>query len=152
MANELTAAGITTAVYWEGNWRIWGDHTAAYEYGSDAEVRYTFDVNVIMQFYIMNSFQRDWGSQIDAPMTVALSETILNREQEKLDALVARGALIGNPTVSFSTEDNPTDAIRAGQFVWNYTETNTPPFKAGTAIVSYTDAGFSSYYGEGGNE
>ena len=28
-ANQLTAAGISTAVFWGGRWVLWGDHTAA---------------------------------------------------------------------------------------------------------------------------
>lgn len=151
-ANDLTAAGITTAIYWEGNWRVWGDHTAAYTFGASGDVRNNFDVNIMMLFYIMNSFQKEWGSVIDQPMTVALSQTILNREQEKLDSLVARGALIGNPLVTFDESNNPDADIREGQFVWEISATNTPPLKAATAIVRYTDAGYSVYVNESGGE
>ena len=115
-------------------------------------MRNNFDVNIMMLFYIMNSYKKEWGSVIDQPMTVALSQTILNREQEKLDSLVARGALIGNPLVTFDASNNPDADIREGQFVWEISATNTPPLKAATAIVRYTDAGYSVYVNENGGE
>lgn len=146
-ANELTAAGISTAVYWESNWRLWGDHTAAYTYGGSHKVREIFDVNMIMLFYIVNSFQKEWGTTIDSPMTIALRDTILNREQEKLDALVSKGALIGNPTVEFLETNNETTDMMNGDFRWDIAATVTPPLKSATAVVSYTDAGFVAYFG-----
>lgn len=146
-ANDLTAAGIATTIYWEGNWRTWGDHTAAYTFGGGHKAREIFDVNIIMLFYLLNSFQKDWGTSIDKPMTIALRDTILNREQEKLDGLVAQGALIGKPVVEFLESNNSESDVMNGNFLWNITATNTPPLKSATGVVSYTDAGFSAYFG-----
>lgn len=153
-ANLLSAAGITTGIYWEGDWRIWGDHTAAFVDGGDYQAREIFDTNMLMLYYIVNSFQRDWGATIDQPMTVALRDTILNREQAKLDALVAVGALIGSPTVEVvegSTSAEGTDQLLAG-FEWQIATTVTPPLKSATMTVSYTDAGYAVLYGEEGGE
>ncbi len=146
-ANDLASAGIATAIYWEGNWRTWGDHTAAYSFGGNYKAREIFDVNMIMLFYIANSFQKEWGTTIDKPMTTALRDTILNREQEKLDALVAQGALIGKPTVAFLESNNDESDILNGNFQWDIAATNTPPLKSATGVVCYTDAGFSTYFG-----
>ena len=146
-ANDLTAAGISTAIYWESNWRAWGDHTAAYTYGGSHKAREIFDVNMLMLFYITNSFQKEWGTTIDKPMTLALRDTILNREQEKLDALVAKGALIGSPSVEFLESNNATDDVMNGDFRWDISATITPPLKSATGVVCYTDAGFSAYFG-----
>lgn len=153
-ANLLAAAGITTGIFWEGDWRIWGDHTAAFVDGGSYQAREIFDTNMLMLYYIVNSFQRDWGSTIDQPMTVALRDTILNREQAKLDALVAVGALIGSPTVEVvdgSTSAEGTDQLLAG-FEWQIATTVTPPLKSATMTVSYTDAGYAVLYGEEGGE
>lgn len=146
-ANTLTAAGISTAIYWESNWRMWGDHTAAYTYGGSHKAREIFDVNMLMLFYIANSFQKEWGTTIDKPMTLALRDTILNREQEKLDALVAKGALIGTPSVEFLETNNETGDMMNGNFRWDISATITPPLKSATGVVCYTDAGFASYFG-----
>lgn len=146
-ANDLTAAGISTAIYWESNWRMWGDHTAAYTYGGSHKAREIFDVNMLMLFYIANSFQKEWGTTIDKPMTLALRDTILNREQEKLDVLVAKGALIGSPSVEFLETNNATTDMMNGDFRWDISATITPPLKSATGVVCYTDAGFSAYFG-----
>lgn len=148
-ANKLTAAGITTAIYWGGNWRVWGDHTAAYVNGGDYMAREIFDTNMLMLFYITNEFQREWGTTIDQPMTLALRDTILNREQEKLDALVSIGALIGTPTVELSDgESSEASDVLLANFEWHISATITPPLKAATVTVSYTDAGFAVLYGD----
>lgn len=146
-ANELTAAGISTAIYWESNWRLWGDHTAAFKHDGDHKFREVFDVNMIMLFHIVNSFQKEWGTTIDKPMTLALRDTILNREQEKLDVLVAKGALIGAPSVEFVDTNNSTEDMMNGNFRWDISATITPPLKAATGVVCCTDAGFTSYFG-----
>lgn len=147
-ANDLTSNGITTVIAWGGNWVLWGDHTAAYTYGADVDPRAIFDVNIRMLFHITNSFQREWSPKIDKPMTLQLKERILNREQEKLDALVARGALLGEPTILFLESANSTTDIMNGDFRWDIAATPTPPLKSATVYVAYTDAGFSTYFGE----
>lgn len=147
-ANDLNASGISTAVYWGGQWVLWGGHTAAYEFGKVTDNRAVFDNNIRMMMYISNSFQQEWGVVIDEPMTLSLADTIKNREQEKADALVAVGALIGNPVVNFIESENPTSELVEGNFIWDFEGTPTPQFKSGTLRVAYTDEGFSSYYGE----
>lgn len=148
-ANDLNANGISTAVYYGGRWVLWGNHTAAYKFGAVADKRSNFATNVRMMMHILNSFHLDWAMSIDQPMTLALADTIRNREQEKADALVAVGALIGNPTVRFIESENSTAELSEGNFVWDFEGTPTPPFKSGTMRVGYTDAGYTSYFGEG---
>ncbi len=41
---------------------------------------------------------------------------------------------------------NPTSNMLNGDFVWDFSVTNTPPFKSGTARVCYTDEGFQSFF------
>lgn len=147
-ANELNENGITTAVYWGGMNVLWGPHTAAYQYGQVSDGRAIFDNSIRMMMYVTNDFQREHALTIDSPMTKALADTITNREQEKLDALVAIGALIGEPVCEFKESENSTTQLMEGDFVWNNRLTPTPPFKSGTMKVAYTDEGFSSYFGE----
>lgn len=147
-ANDLNAHGISTAVFWGGQWVLWGGHTSAYEFGAVTDKRVIFDNNIRMMMYITNSFQQEWALTIDEPMTVALAESIRAREQEKADRLVAIGALIGEPQVLFLEDENSTDELAEGNFVWDFSGTPTPQFKSGTLRVAYTDAGFASYFGE----
>lgn len=149
-ANQLNAKGVTTAIGWAGEWVLWGPHTAAFDNDSPAvDPRSYFANNMRVLFHITNSFQLEWGPEIDSPMTRALKDRIVNREQEKLDQLVTIGALIGKPTVEFREEENPTSQLMRGDFVWSAEATPTPPLKSATVYVSYTDAGFSAYF-EGG--
>ena len=145
-ANELNEAGITSATFRGGVFVLWGPHTAAYKYGSVNDPKGTFDVNIRMLEYVENSFQLDHMAQIDIPMTPGLKDSILNAEQNKLNALASIGALIGEPEVLFLETENSTTDMLHGDFVWNIAITNAPPFKSGTAKVAYTDEGFSSFF------
>ena len=145
---ELTQNGISTAVAWGGEWVLWGDHTAAYTYGADVDPRAIFDVSMRMLMHITNDFQREWSPRIDEPMTRALKDEIINREQEKLDGYVSMGALLGEPQIVFLESENSTTDIMNGDFRWDIAVTPTPPLKSASV---YTDAGFSVYY-EGGDE
>ena len=147
-ANDLTSNGIMTLIAWGGNWVLWGDHTAAYTYGADVDPRAIFDVSMRMLFHITNSFQREWSPKIDKPMTPQLRDRILVREQEKLDALVAEGALIGDPQILFLESENSTTDMMNGDFRWDIAVTPTPPLKSATVYVAYTDAGFSAYFSD----
>lgn len=148
---ELTQNGISTAVAWGGEWVLWGDHTAAYTYGADVDPRAIFDVSMRMLMHITNDFQREWSPRIDEPMTRALKDEIINREQEKLDGYVSMGALLGSPVILFLESENSTTDIMNGDFRWDIAVTPTPPLKSASVYVAYTDAGFSVYY-EGGDE
>jgi len=108
---ELTQKGISTVVAWAGEWVLWGDHTAAYTYGAEVDPRAIFDVSMRMLMHITNSFQREWSPKIDEPMTRALKDQIINREQEKLDGYVSMGALIGEPKILFLESENSTTDI-----------------------------------------
>lgn len=149
-SKELTSNGISTCVFWGGSWVLWGDHTAAYTYGADVDPRAIFDVSMRMLFHITNSFQREWGTTIDEPFTKQLRDRIINREQEKLDTLVAQGALIGNPSVLFLESNNSAEDMMNGDFRWDIPVTPTPPLKSATVYVAYTEEGFSAYFDEEG--
>ena len=147
-ANELNAVGITTTIYWGGQWVLWGPHTAAYKYGSITDNRNIFDNSIRMMMYVSNDFQQEHALTIDSPMTRAMSDTIRMREQEKMDALAAIGAFIGTPVVEFLPEDNETEDLVEGNFTWYFKGTPTPPFKSGTLRVAYTTEGFDTYFEE----
>ncbi|MDO5574434.1 MAG: phage tail sheath family protein [bacterium] len=147
-AKELTKEGISTCIFWGGNWALWGDHTAAYAYGANTDPRSIFDVSMRMMFFITNDFQREWGQLIDTPFSRQMKDRIINREQEKLDGYVAVGALIGTPTVEFiETNNNVTDMMN-GDFRWDIPVTPTPPLKSASVYVAYTSAGFNAYFAE----
>lgn len=139
-ANKLNANGITTAVYWGGKTVLWGPHTAAFVDDESIDNRAIFDTNMRMMMYILNSYQQEHGGTIDQPMTKSLADTIKNKEQEKLDALVAIGALIGQPRIERIESE-----VGNGEFEWKAVITSTPPFKSGTLGLAFSTEGFSAY-------
>ena len=149
-ANTLNEFGITTACFWGGQWVLWGPHTAAYKYEDsitgNMDARAIFDVNLRMLMYITNQFQIDHGTEIDAPLTPTDKDTILNDEKRRLDNLKGIGALIGTPSVAFLESANSVNQMMNGDFVWDFTVTNTPPLKSATARVCYTDEGFNAFF------
>lgn len=148
--NALNEYGISTAIAWGGQVRLWGGHTAGYAFGnSNNEASAIFDTNIRMLCYIVNGFQTRWIDKIDQPMTLALKETILFTEQALLDGYVAQGALVGNPQVVFTPTNNPNSDIVQGVFTWDISATPTPQFKTARAIVAYTTDGFDAYISEG---
>lgn len=150
-ANMITQKGITTGLFWGGSYHLWGDHTAAYEFEPDTDkldLMFMFDVNIRMLMYVANSFQEEWNSVVDEPMSHSLKDTILNKEQEKLDILVNMGALLGEPKVDFIKKENIGNNIVQGRFRFDFKVTSTPPAKALSAYVTYSDEGLNTFYGE----
>lgn len=143
-ANGLNEVGISSVIYFEG-WRLWGGHTAAYDY-SDASIdpAFIFSASQRMLSHVMNSFQREWASSIDSGFNRQLKDSILVREQEKLDVLVSQGALLGSPKIQFLQTNNSSSEIMQGRFRWDMAVTPTPPFLNGNLVVAYTDEGFNS--------
>jgi hypothetical protein len=146
-SNDLNEVGITTACIFNGSWVLWGPHTAAYKYGTTMDPRVIFDTNIRMLMHVTNGFQLRHGIEIDAPMTPAQKDTVINAENAELDRLTALGALIGESSVEFLETENPNNDMLNGDFVFNISFTSTPPFKSGTAKVSYTDKGFAAFFG-----
>lgn len=146
-ANALCEVGITTMAFWEGVWKLWGGHTAAYKYGTTMDAAVIFDTNIRMLMYCTNGFQRRHGVDIDQPLSIAKKESIRCEEQQELDVLKSIGALIGNPECLFLEEENSQSDMVNGDFVWHINATVAPQLKSATAKVTYTDEGFSALFG-----
>lgn len=150
-ANELNSKGITTAVYYGGNWRLWGGHTAAYRFENEiTQGKEIFDTSVSMQIYLADDFILRNAKLIDTPMTVGLIQSIVNEEQAILDNLVSIGALVGEP--KFVADDVDTNEIKAGSYRWVLNDTPTSQFKDATITVVFTDEGYSALLGGTENE
>lgn len=146
--NDLNEHGISTAIAWGGKVRLWGGHTAGYEFGAANDATAVFDTTMRMMEWVLNEFQTAWIDRIDEPMTIALRDTIVASEQDKLDGLVAQGALVGNPTVVFLQTSNEESDLIEGNFTWDFAITPTPQFKSAKAIVAYTSEGLNAYITE----
>ena len=143
-ANDLNEYGISTCYADGGTMKLWGGHTAKYQYGSDDDVRCIFDTYMRTLMYLKNGFQQRQGSKIDKPFNAMLRDSIINEEQNELDTLVSIGALIGEPKILFLSSENSTSDMMQGDFKFDIPVTATPQFKSGTAEVTYTDEGLST--------
>jgi phage tail sheath protein FI len=149
-ANLLNAAGIDTMTYWEGEWRMWGSHTMEYVYGTTMDARDVFDVNVRMMRYIENNFQRQYGADVDKPMTRGRKDAILNDFQAWMDGLIQDGALLTG-TILFEESENPQSDLVEGNFVFSTEFTNPIPGKSLTNKVRWSASGLNSLFGGAGN-
>ena len=145
-ANDLNSKGIRTATYWGGRWVLWGPHTGEYEYGKDMDARNKFDSSVRMFYYLLNTFQSQYGVDIDKPLNRARVDTILNSYQEWMDSMVTRGALLYG-LIEFAETSNPTSDIVEGNFTFDIATTTTPPGKSLTAKLQYTTKGINVLFG-----
>lgn len=139
-ANRLNEAGIRTAVFWGGRYRLWGGHTGAYDGSAGNAPDEIFDSSVRMAQYLGNSFQLAYGDEVDKPMHRARIDTILNAVQEGLDRLVNRGALLYGK-ISFAPDSNPDSDIMGGQFVFDTGYTSAPQARAIINRYRYTSQG-----------
>ncbi len=149
-ANRLNAAGIDTATYWEGTWRMWGPHTMKFVNEAVIDARDVFDCNVRMMRFVENSFQRRYGLEVDKPMARSRKDTILNDFQGWLDTLIQDGALLLG-SVEFLEAENPTGDLVQGNFVFSTEFTNPVPGKSLSNMVRWTSDGLNSLFGGGSN-
>ena len=141
---DLNAYGISTAVFWGGNWVLWGGNTAKYQFGKDIDPRAIDCHYMRMLFHCMNGFQRRQSTNIDKPFNLQLKDSILNQEQEILDTYIAQGGLLAGSEILFLASDNSTADMINGDFVFQLPISVTPRAKSLTGKVAYTDAGLKS--------
>lgn len=146
--NQLNEAGITSFNVWKGTILLWGNGTDAFVYNGVYDLRARFSSNMRMQYYLLNDFIMRRHEDIGDPMFLSKKNDIIREEQERLEKLVALGALIGEPHFVFNTSKNASGDVAEGNFRFDIDDTPTPPINSLTLVVSYTDAGTSVYFEE----
>lgn len=147
-ANLLNENGITTAIYSAGKYVLWGPHMGNYNYLETTAPEQIFDVNIMMNKYLLNDFQLRNIDLIDSPMTRHDIDALLNSEQMILNAYISAGELLYGE-ILFNKDENSRSDLIQGDFAFNTLVTNTPPAKSITQKVQYTSKGIDSLYGEG---
>lgn len=142
--NKLNKNGIASATFVGGRWAIWGAHAASYDQ-ENADWLNVSETNKMMLFYISNDFQRRRALDIDRPMTANDIMSIIAEEQQMLDALVKIGALTYGTVHNDAGADYKSDVMK-GDYVFTFQVTTTPLAKSMTAVVSWTDEGFTTYF------
>ncbi|AIY82058.1 phage tail sheath family protein [Clostridium botulinum 202F] len=144
-ANELNEKGITTAIYSGGKYVLWGPHMSNYDYGTTTSVDEIFDVNIMMNKYLLNDFNYRNIDKIDKPMTRNDIDALIVSEQMILNAYVTAGQLLYGE-ISFNGNNNSRSDMIQGDFTFDTLVTNTPPAKSMTQRVRSTSKGIDNLY------
>jgi hypothetical protein len=115
--NLLNAAGIMTTYSGYGTgYRVWGNRSAAYPGSSDPDtfmaVRRTADV-------IEESLELACFQYVDAPITQALVDQILDDANAFLRVLIGRGAVVDGKAF-FDAAKNPSSQLAGGHLTLGY--------------------------------
>lgn len=141
---KLNKNGIASAAYVGGKWVIWGCHSADYNQTNKDNINVS-ETNRLMLYYISNDFQHRRGVNVDKPLSRNDLLMIIAEEQTRLDALLSIGALTYGVVTLNATQQAKSD-IMDGDYSFVFDVTTTPLAKSLTAIVSWTDAGFVTYF------
>ena len=144
--NQLNRNGIASAAYVGGRWAIWGCHSADYTAENGDQINVS-ETNRMMLYYISNDFQHRRTIDVDKPLTSNDIKTIVSEEQTRLDALVKTGALVFGE-VYLNAEADARSDIMNGDYSFTFNVTTTPLAKSLTAIVNWTDEGFTTYFAD----
>lgn len=144
--DRLNKNGIASAAFVGGRWAVWGAHCGDYTQDT-ADMINVADTNRMMLYYISNDFQARRTRNVDQPMTMNDIQSIVAEEQARLDALINIGALTYGTVALNATADARSDILN-GDWSFAFTVTTTPLAKSLTAIVTWTDDGFATYFEE----
>lgn len=140
----LNANGIASAAFVGGKWVIWGRHCADYDQ-SNADMLNVSETNRMMLYYLSNDFQARRTHNVDKPLTINDLRAIVSEEQARLDALVKIGALTYG-VVYISAETMNRSDVFNGDYQFSFNITTTQLSKSLTAIVNWTQDGFTTYF------
>ena len=143
---KLNKNGIASAAYLGGHWVLWGAHCGDYDQDNATQINVA-ETNRLMMYYISNDFQARRSRDVDQPVTKNDILSIVSEEQARLDALVNIGALIFGEVSLNASEDAKSDMLN-GDWSLNFRVTTTPLAKSFTAVVTWTDEGFVTYFEE----
>ena len=144
---NLNKNGIASAAFVGGRWAVWGAHAASYNQ-NDATYVNVAETAMMMLYYVSNDFQARRPVNVDQPMTANDIASIVAEEQNRLDALVAMGALI-HGEASLDADSIANSDVYSGDFVFEFRVTTTPLAKSLKAVVTWVDDGFSTYFASG---
>ena len=109
------------------------------------------ETNRMMLYYVSNDFQARRPRDVDQPLTANGIASIVAEEQNRLDALVAMGAL-SYGAAALSAESLENSDVYSGDFLFEFRVTTVPLAKSLKALVTWVDEGFSTYFATGETE
>lgn len=146
--NALNQKGITTTNIIRGGMRLWGPHMGNYDFDNEGNIlpEDRQDASVRMGLYLLNYLQYNYIDVVDDPLLRRDIDAILASVQQWLNSLVNAGQLLYGE-VAFEPDENSTDSMISGDFVFSIKDTFTPNAKSLTFRTQYTTQGLSSLTG-----
>lgn len=146
--NALNQKGITTTNIIRGGMRLWGPHMGNYDFDNEGNIlpEDRQDASVRMGLYLLNYLQYNYIDVVDNPLLRRDIDAILASVQQWLNSLVNAGQLLYG-SVAFEPDENSTDSMISGDFVFSVKDTFTPNAKSLTFRTQYTTQGLSSLTG-----
>lgn len=115
-ANALNEAGIVTYLNVGGEYRTWGNRSAAFPSSTAPEnflsVQMTADV-------IHDSVEQAMLPFIDQPLTAGLIDSVQETVNAFIRTLIGRGALIDGSYCAYNPAKNPVEQLAQGQVVFD---------------------------------
>lgn len=110
-ANQLNAAGITTAINFVNGMVAWGNYTGCYPGNTDVK-DYMLPVSRMFD-WVGNTLVKTFWSKLDQPMTRRLIDTVVDAANIWLNGLVGQQYLLG-ARVEMIEGENPVEKLMAG--------------------------------------
>lgn len=115
MAEDINSNGIVTAMN-DGGWRAWGNNTAAYPGTTNTRDRW-ISCRRMMSWY-RNRFILAYRRKVSDSANYRLIEAVVDSENVYLNSLSSTGDIAGG-SIRFNEDENPVEAILAGQIVFD---------------------------------
>jgi phage tail sheath protein FI len=142
-AGLLNDQGVITALNFTGGWRLWGNRTGAYPDSTD--VKDTFIPVRLMFNWINNTLITTYWPQIDDPISRRKVETIVDSINIWLNALTARGALLGGK-IEFRASENSTADLLNGKLTFHLLLTPPVPNEQLDFVLEYDVSNLSTLF------
>jgi Bacteriophage tail sheath protein len=144
-ANYLNSQGIITTTFYQGGWYAWGNRTAAYPLDND--VIKVFSAVRDMLDWMCNTIVLTCRPFVDNPANPRLIESVTLTLQVWLQSLASAGALLGSPLIEFRQQDNSTDAMMNGRYVFHLLVTPPIPAEDLEFNLEFDVTGLNSLFG-----
>ncbi len=142
MANALNGCGVITALNFNG-WRTWGNNTAAYPGTKDPKDRW-FNCRRMMT-YCKNHWILNYFDNVDDPVNLRLTQTIVENENMWYASLFASGKIAGGSIV-FDNGRNPVEQILDGKIIFDIKVAFFVPGEYIVGEFEYDPAILSEYF------
>lgn len=142
----INAYGVCSALKLP-SWKFWGNNTAAYPVSNAPMNRWI--KSVLMLNWMENTFKLNYMSSVGRNAKVKQLKDITDRFNQYLNSLIPDHLAGGS--IEFNVDDNPTDAMLAGQYKFRTRYADWSPMEYIENVFEY-DVDILTTAMEGGNE